>query len=161
MSGCVRTNGGNILDVADEPDAVVLDDQELQFLRAAMLEWGGPANATDELAVALGFASVETMSGETWALWKRIEAGEVLSNRDWRRVLLAAEIVFASDVVGSGLDWPVTSGISDAESVAILSLDPPTNCGRSFPGSICARGVSPGEPGYDGLAARLVRRLCV
>jgi hypothetical protein len=34
--------------------------------------------------------------------------------------LLAAESVFASDVVGSGLDWPTTTGIPDAESIAIL-----------------------------------------
>lgn len=60
------------------------------------------------------------MSRETWALWKRIEAGEVLSSQDWRRVLLAAESVFASDVVGSGLDWPITTGIPDAEAIAIL-----------------------------------------
>jgi hypothetical protein len=39
---------------------------------------------------------------------------------DWRRVLLSVEIVFASDVVGSGLDWRITSGISDEESVGLL-----------------------------------------
>jgi hypothetical protein len=38
----------------------------------------------------------------------------------WRQVLLAVEVVFASDVVGSGLDWRITSGISDEESIAIL-----------------------------------------
>ncbi len=35
-------------------------------------------------------------------------------------MLLAVEIVFASDVVGSGLDWATTSGIPDEESIAIL-----------------------------------------
>ena len=99
---------------------MALDDRERQFLRAAMLEWGGPASPTDELAVALGFTSATTMSSETWALWERIESGEVLTSRDWRQVLLAAEVVFASDVVGSGLDWPITSGIPDAESIGIL-----------------------------------------
>lgn len=60
------------------------------------------------------------MSQETWALWRRIEANEVLSSQDWRRVLLAAETIFTSDVFGSGLEWPITSGIPDAESIAIL-----------------------------------------
>jgi hypothetical protein len=107
--------------VPDEPrEPVALDDRERRFLRAAMLEWGGPANPTDALAIALGFTSATTMSRETWALWKRIEAGEVLSSEDWRRVLLAAETVFASDVVGSGLDWPITTGIPDAEAISIL-----------------------------------------
>lgn len=113
--------GENILRVPNEPnDPLALDDRERQFLRAAMLEWGGPARPSDALAVALGFTSAKTMSQETWALWKRIEAGEVLSSQDWRRVLLAAESVFASDVFGSGLDWAITSGFPDAESIAIL-----------------------------------------
>jgi hypothetical protein len=107
--------------VSDEPiDPVTLDDRERQLLRAAMLEWRGPANPTDALAVAPGFTSATTMSRETWALSERIESSEVLTSQDWRQVLLAAEIVFASDVVGSGLDWPITSGIPDAESIAIL-----------------------------------------
>lgn len=120
-SGRSRNRAGIILRVPDESnDVVALDDRERQFLRAAMLEWGGPANPTDALALALGFTSAATMSRETWALWERIEAGQALSAQDWRRVLLAAEVVFASDVVGSGLDWPITSGIPDAESIAIL-----------------------------------------
>ncbi|WP_197025816.1 hypothetical protein [Nocardioides sp. URHA0020] len=105
----------------EEPDEpLALDDRERRFLRAAMLEWGGPAKPTDALAVALGFTKAATMSGETWALWERIESGEVLSSQDWRRVLAAAEAVFASDVFGSGLDWPTTSGMPDAESIAVL-----------------------------------------
>lgn len=105
---------------AESSDPVTLDERERQFLRAAMLEWGGPANPTDTLAVALGFGSATSMSRETWALWKRIDSGEQLSAGDWRRVLLAAEVVFSSDVVGSGLDWPISSGFPDADSIAIL-----------------------------------------
>lgn len=99
---------------------VLLDDMERRFLRAALLDWGGPAEPTDALALAMGFTSADSLSRETWALWERIEAGEALATDDWRRVLLAAEIVFASDVVGSGLDWQFTSGISDEESIALL-----------------------------------------
>jgi len=99
---------------------VSLDDVERGFLRAAMLEWGGPARPTDALAGAMGFTSADSLADETWALWERIEAGDALATDDWRRVLLAAEIVFASDVVGSGLDWPITTDFSDKESIAIL-----------------------------------------
>ena len=100
--------------------SVVLDDAERSFLRAALLDWGGPANPTDALAVAMGFTSADNLSDEAWALWERIEAGDPLATEDWRRVLLAAEIVFVSDVVGSGLDWEITSGISDEESITLL-----------------------------------------
>jgi len=99
---------------------VVLDERERRFLRAALLDWGGPAHPTDELAAAMGFSSAEALSDEAWALWKRIEAGETLTTEDWRRVLLAVEIVFASDVVGSGLDFRFTSGIPDEEAIRIL-----------------------------------------
>lgn len=109
---------GGMSDDAVAP--VALNDLERRFLRAALLEWGGPARPTNELAAALGFSSAERMSAEAWYLWERIEAGDALTPSDWRRVLLAAEIVFVSDVVGSGLDWAITSGIPDTEALAVL-----------------------------------------
>ena len=105
---------------AAPPEQVVLDDEERRFLRAALLDWGGPAHPTDELAAAMGFGSAKNLSGDTRALWKRIEARETLTTEDWRRVLLAVEIVFASDVVGSGVDFSTTSGIPDEEAIKIL-----------------------------------------
>ncbi len=39
---------------------------------------------------------------------------------DWRRLLLAVEVVFVSDVVGSGLDWSVTTGFPDGDRIALL-----------------------------------------
>jgi hypothetical protein len=95
---------------------VDLDDDERAFLRAALLDWGGPAAPTNGIATAMGFSDAQRLSSETWSLWKQIEAGQGLSVPDWRRTLLAVEIVFASDVVGSGLDWSITSGISDEQS---------------------------------------------
>jgi hypothetical protein len=107
--------------VSDETRVpVLLDDRERSFLRAALLDWGGPADPTDALALAMGFTSADNLADEAWALWERIEAGEALATEDWRRVLLAAEIVFVSDVVGSGLDWQITSDFSDEESIALL-----------------------------------------
>jgi hypothetical protein len=107
--------------VSDETRVpVLLDDRERSFLRAALLDWGGPADPTGALALAMGFTSADNLADEAWALWERIEAGEALATEDWRRVLLAAEILFVSDVVGSGLDWQITSDFSDEESIALL-----------------------------------------
>ena len=52
----------------DEASAlpVELDETQRQFLRAALLDWGGPAKPTDELAAAMGFGSAETLSREAW-----------------------------------------------------------------------------------------------
>ena len=80
----------------------------------------GQLNRRTALAIAMGFTSADALSSEAWALWKQIEVGEPLAPEDWRRVLLAVEIVFASDVVGSGLDWHITSGIPDDESIRLL-----------------------------------------
>jgi hypothetical protein len=43
-----------------------------------------------------------------------------LTRRDWTRALVATELVWASDVFGSGLDAVSTWGYSDAEGVVLL-----------------------------------------
>jgi hypothetical protein len=98
---------------------VDMDDRERAFLRAALLDWDGPARPTQEFAVAMGFGDAEQLPSDTRSLWRRIDRQSALSIGDWRCVLLAAEVIFVSDVVGSGLDWRLTSGFSDEESIAI------------------------------------------
>lgn len=66
-----------------------------------------------------GFASVDDLFAQTDRLTSAIAAG-AMSRLDWMRVLLATEVVFASDVLGSGIDWEATSGLSDEDSIAIL-----------------------------------------
>lgn len=90
------------------------------MLRAALLEWGGPAKPTEQLALAMGFQGLEGLSRDVMTLREALKEGVPLSREDWQRVLLATEIVFASDVVGSGLDWPITTGVPDAEAIALL-----------------------------------------
>lgn len=101
-------------------NAVELNEDERRFLRAGLLEWGGPASPTSALAVAMGFSGAKAMSREARTLWERIERDDQLGPEEWRKVLLAVEVVFASDVVGSGVDWPTTTGLSDADSIATL-----------------------------------------
>lgn len=38
----------------------------------------------------------------------------------WARTLLAVEIVFVSDLAGSGVEWPTTTGISDESTIRAL-----------------------------------------
>jgi hypothetical protein len=97
-----------------------LDDLERRLLRWGVIEWGGPARCTDEMAIAMGFSSVQDLFDSTDRLADSIKSGDPLSAADWLRVLLATEIVFASNTIGSGLDWSITSGLSDVESLAAL-----------------------------------------
>ncbi|MFD8782806.1 hypothetical protein [Kitasatospora sp. NPDC059599] len=39
---------------------------------------------------------------------------------DWARILLAAEIVFVSDLVGSGTEWSTTTGFADEATIRML-----------------------------------------
>ncbi|XVU25091.1 hypothetical protein ACQPZJ_49225 [Actinoplanes sp. CA-054009] len=68
----------------------------------------------------MGFTDAASLSSEARDLWQQIDRSSSLTAGDWRRVLLAVEIVFVSDVVGSGLDWRFTTGFSDAETVALI-----------------------------------------
>ena len=96
------------------------DDAERRLLRWGAIEWGGPARCTDEMAVAMGFQSVQDLFDSTDRLTDAIESGTPLTAMDWLRILLATEIVFSSNTIGSGLDWSMTSGFTDEESLALL-----------------------------------------
>lgn len=97
-----------------------LNEEERFVLRCGIVEWGGPAQCTEELAVAMGFASVHDLFANTGRLVDAIEGGQPLSRTDWFRVVLATEIVFASDLVGSGMDWNATTGLSDVDTIRLL-----------------------------------------
>lgn len=105
-----------------DPDEIVtidLDPRERRLLRWGVIEWGGPASCTEEMARAMGFGSVDDIFAQTDRLTAAIASG-AMSRFDWMRVLLATEVVFASNVLGSGLDWEATSGVSDQESITTL-----------------------------------------
>jgi len=104
----------------DELVSVVLADDEREVLRRGLAEWGGPASCTEALAVAMGFRSVADLLEDGRRLRETLAVGEPLTPQDWRRVIAATEIVFASDVFGSGLDWSITTGFSDEQTIKIL-----------------------------------------
>jgi hypothetical protein len=100
--------------------ALDLDEDERYVMRCGLVEWGGPARCTEEMARAMGFESISNLFSERHRLIPMIERGDPLSVNDWLKVLVATEVVFASNVVGSGLDWPITTGVSDAETIGHL-----------------------------------------
>jgi hypothetical protein len=106
---------------SNEPIKIDLTPAEQDLLVQGLAQWGGPASPTDELARAIGFRSSQDLwQGEGRELRDAVRLGQPLTARDWRRTLLATEIVFASDVVGAGTDWPITTGLSDQETITAL-----------------------------------------
>lgn len=97
-----------------------LTDQEVEILSRGLLEWGGPAQPTEEMAVALGFADVPNLMDRCSWLRARLAAGDGLEPVDWARVLTSVEIVFVSDVFGSGYEWSTTTGWHDEETIQAL-----------------------------------------
>jgi hypothetical protein len=107
--------------VTDNRIMVELTDEERDVLASGLLEWGGPASPTDAWARVMGFADRnDLVRGHGRRLAEALMRGGALPTSELRRALLATEIVFASDVVGSGVDWTSTTGRSDGETIAIL-----------------------------------------
>jgi hypothetical protein len=108
--------------VTADDDLVTVDltDQERHVMARGFAEWGGPAHSTDALAVAMGFEGTEDLYVQARRLSRSVEAGEPLSRQDWRRCVIATEIVFASDVFGSGVDWQTTTGLADELTIQVL-----------------------------------------
>jgi hypothetical protein len=104
------------------PERVAADltEMERSILASGLLEWGGPASPTDDLARVLGFDDVRALYDQGRALAMSLRAGEPLTPADWRRALLATELAFASDVLGSGVDWSTTTGWRDDETIGYL-----------------------------------------
>jgi hypothetical protein len=100
--------------------AVALTDDERYLLGRGLGEWGGPARATDELALAMGFWGVEEFQSERKRIEKSIERCEPVTRFDWARALLSTEIVFISDRFGAGHDWVHTTRFSDEETLRVL-----------------------------------------
>lgn len=112
--------GDSLWVTRDDLIQIELDERERRLLRCGILEWGGPARCTDAMAIAIGFRSAADLLAQSDRLAGAVASGEAMSSLDWRRALLATEIAFASDVVGSGSDWSATTGLSDAVSLITL-----------------------------------------
>jgi hypothetical protein len=104
----------------DDSLTVDLGVEERELLARGLAEWGGPASATDALARVIGFADVRALRDDGRRIAEALRAGDDLEATDWRRALCATEVAFGSDVYGSGVDWPTTTGLSDEETIIRL-----------------------------------------
>jgi hypothetical protein len=68
----------------------------------------------------MGFRSVTDLFEQGTRIADGIAAGHPQSRTDWTRALLATEIVFVSNVVGSGWDWAITTGFADESTLKTL-----------------------------------------
>jgi hypothetical protein len=93
---------------------------ETELLVRALLEWGGPAHSTEEFAIAMGFMNTSDLLEQCRRIRSALKEGTPLTPIDWARTLLAAEIVFISDVVGSGYEWTTSTGYGDIETIKML-----------------------------------------
>lgn len=106
-------------DRLDAP-STLLEPDEIGLLVRGLLEWGGPAHANDDLARAMGFAGAEDFERRRGSLRSALQDDSPITSADWARILLATEIVFASDLMGSGTEWRTTTGMTDEETITLL-----------------------------------------
>ncbi|MFK0113870.1 hypothetical protein [Streptomyces sp. NPDC091217] len=100
----------------------LLTEHEVKLLTRALLEWGGPAHCSDQLAVGMGFADVQDLFDQCQRLRNALGEDAPLGAADWARTLLATEIVFVSDLAGSGVEWSTTTGHDDAATIRMLRV---------------------------------------
>lgn len=98
----------------------VLTGPEVRLVRRALLEWGGPARCSDELAVAMGFTGFSDVVDSSRGLREMLTEDSPIAPADWARILLATEIVFISDLAGSGVEWSVTTGFRDEVTISAI-----------------------------------------
>ena len=100
--------------------ALDLTEDEWHVLLAGLGQWGGPTDLTDSWALALGFNSKQHFGNEVPRLERLLERRQPLQAQDWLRVIHATELVFINDMVGAGVEWSITTGFTDEDTVALL-----------------------------------------
>jgi hypothetical protein len=98
----------------------LLGVDQIALLRRALAEWGGPAHCSDEMAVGMGFAGAQDLYDRCDGLRAALRDDIPLTSADWARILLTTEVVFVSDLSGSGFEWSTTTGLSDVETLPVL-----------------------------------------
>uniref|UniRef100_A0AAU3GVG2 Uncharacterized protein n=1 Tax=Streptomyces sp. NBC_01401 TaxID=2903854 RepID=A0AAU3GVG2_9ACTN len=97
-----------------------LTDEESRLLQQGLMEWCGPARCTEEFAVAMGFDGAQDLSRRSMTICGDLAQHGELAAMDWARALLATELAFVSEVVGSGYQWSTTTGWPDDHTLRVL-----------------------------------------
>jgi hypothetical protein len=109
-----------------EPDELLrpvdlgLSRDEVEFMVAGFGQWNGPARPEPGPAQLVGFDNADEMADGIPRLRDALRGGAPLSRRDWRRALIATELIFGSDAFGAGVEWEVVTGRDDRRDVGLL-----------------------------------------
>ena len=68
----------------------------------------------------MGFLDAQDLLDQCRVLNLALGEDAPLKAADWARALLATEIVFASDLAGSGVEWSTTTGFTDEATIRTL-----------------------------------------
>lgn len=90
------------------------------MLIGGLRQWGGPAQGTEPMAIAMGWGGVADLHHQRRRLCDALAEGRPLTIWDWTRVLLTTEIVFVSDIVGAGTEWQAVTGLDDDRTLEVL-----------------------------------------
>ncbi|MFE9362897.1 hypothetical protein ACFYNN_08710 [Streptomyces sp. NPDC006978] len=101
-------------------EQLALTDEESRLLQQGLMEWCGPARCTEEFAVAMGFDSAQDLSLRGMSIRSALAERAALEPMDWARALLATELAFVSELVGSGYEWSTTTGWPDDTTLRVL-----------------------------------------
>jgi hypothetical protein len=99
---------------------VDLSDDERTFIWQAMYQWQFSASRQPFPYQVLGLATWQEFAELTHRLAQAVTDQEPLTGLDWMRVLYLTECSWASDVVGSGLDFSIVTEFSDIDGLSLL-----------------------------------------
>jgi hypothetical protein len=101
-----------------EPVAIDLTDEERRFMYLALYEFFGPASGQPVMITALRLSGRAEFDNMVKRLGDAIEQRKPLSEADWARALFLTEVSWASNLVGSGLDF--ATSFRDEKAVQLL-----------------------------------------
>ncbi|MGB9304626.1 MAG: hypothetical protein WCB92_13410 [Mycobacterium sp.] len=101
--------------------AIDLDEDERQFMVQGLSEYFGSAKkAIPLLAAFVGVSSAHEFQALVWRLLEAVDNSRPLSRLDWLLALVLTEIAWASDLVGSGIEF--TDHYRDEEVMPLLRM---------------------------------------
>jgi hypothetical protein len=111
----------------DEPETgsqelltVDLSEDERKYIWQAMYQWQWSASRQPFSYQVLGLSSWAEFANLTHRLAHAVTDREQLSDLDWMRILYLTECSWASNIVGSGLDFSIVTEFSDIDCLSLL-----------------------------------------
>ncbi len=104
----------------DQKIAIDLTEDERSVLYQGLGQWGGPAKGTEAMAIAIGFSGLSNLYTDGHRIAVDIRGRHPLTIPEWRRAVLATEVMFASEVIGAGLEWHGVTGWDDVTTLRLL-----------------------------------------